>query len=132
MNKEDKLIEIQTLANECNKLKIEMVNCHEELKNSFNIYKKKFFSKIKKKSDNTITDLKLLLSYLKKHNELKMMYSSYREILREMMKYKKKLIYFSHISKPLISKSHLEMLLKEQNNIIENVSKVNDMLPKIY
>ena len=49
-----------------------------------------------KKSENTITDLKMVLAYLKKHNELKMIYDSYKELLREMLQYKKKL-FISHI-----------------------------------
>ena len=60
-----------------------------------------------------------------------MIYGSYRELLREMLQYKKKLIYFSHLSKPLITEKYLEILLKEQNDLMDNVSKMNEMLPKI-
>jgi len=85
--------------------------------------------KINKKSETTITDLKIVLAYLKKHNEMKMIYDSYRDLLREMLQYKKKIMYFSHLSKPLISDRQLQILLKEQNDIIENVSKIDKILP---
>ena len=60
-----------------------------------------------------------------------MIYSSYKELLREMLQYKKKLIYFSHLSKPLITEQYLETLLREQNDLMDNVSKMNNMLPKL-
>ena len=62
---------------------------------------------------------------------MKMIYNSYKELLREMLQYKKKLIYFSHLSRPLITEQYLESLLKEQNDLMENVSQMNDMLPKL-
>lgn len=126
-----KIREIRELFNECKELKEEVYKCHDNLKDNYKLYKKKTLSKINKSSDTTITDLKVLLAYLKKHNELKMIYDSYKEMLREMLQYKKKIMYFSHLSKPLISEKHLEGLLKEQNDIIENVSKLNEILPKM-
>ena len=125
------LSEITELYNECKSLKTEIYNCHKELKVNFNEYKNGMFSKINKQSDSTITDLKMVLAYLKKHNEMKMIYSSYKELLREMLQYKKKLIYFSHLSRPLITEQYLESLLKEQNDLMDNVSQMNNMLPKI-
>ena len=124
-----KIKEIKKLFRECKELKTEVYECHDELKENFTVYKKTILNKINKKSENTITDLKLVLSYLKKHNELKMIYDSYRELLREMLQYKKKIMYFSHLSKPLISDRQLQILLKEQNDIIENVSKIDKILP---
>jgi len=125
-----KVREIRDLFHDCKKLKKEVYKCHDDLKDNFKNYKKNILSKINKNSDTTITDLKVLLAYLKKHNELKMIYDSYKEMLREMLQYKKKIMYFSHLSQPLISEKHLEVLLKEQNNIIENVTKMSDILPK--
>ena len=57
------------------------------------------FKKLNKNSDSTITDLKMVLAYLKKHNEMKMIYNSYKELLREMLQYKK--LYISHICQDL-------------------------------
>ena len=127
----NKVREIRVLYKECKNLKYEVYKCHDDLKDRYKHYKKKMLSKINKNSDTTITDLKVLLAYLKKHNELKMIYDSYKEMLREMLQYKKKIMYYSHLSKPLISEKYLETLLKDQNNIIENVSKINDILPKM-
>lgn len=126
-----KISEINTLFEECKNLKSEVYKCHRELKVNFNDYKNTMFKKLNTNSNSTITDLKIVLAYLKKHNELKMIYGSYRELLREMLQYKKKLIYFSHLSKPLITEKYLEILLKEQNDLMDNVSKMNEMLPKI-
>ena len=52
--------------------------------------------------ENTITDLKMVLAYLKKHNELKMVYDSYKELLREMLQYKKKIVYFYALMNPVV------------------------------
>jgi hypothetical protein len=126
---EKKIKEIKKLFHECKDLKTEVYGCHDELKQNFTMYKKKILHKINKKSETTITDLKIVLAYLKKHNEMKMIYDSYRDLLREMLQYKKKIMYFSHLSKPLISDRQLQILLKEQNDIIENVSKIDKILP---
>lgn len=128
---ETKISEIKKLFNECKTLKSEVYKCHRELKVNFDDYRNRMFKKLNKNSDTTITDLKMVMAYLKKHNELKMIYSSYKELLREMLQYKKKLIYFSHLSKPLITEQYLETLLREQNDLMDNVSKMNNMLPKL-
>lgn len=124
-----KIKEIKKLFEECKELKEEVYFCHEDLKTNYTSYKKTILSKINTKSESTITDLKIVLAYLKKHNELKMIYDSYKELLREMLQYKKKILYFSHLSKPLISDKQLQILLKEQNDIIENVGKIDSILP---
>ena len=128
---ESRISEIKKLFNECKTLKSEVYKCNRELKVNFDDYRNKMFKKLNTNSDTTITDLKMVMAYLKKHNELKMIYSSYKELLREMLQYKKKLIYFSHLSKPLITEQYLETLLREQNDLMDNVSKMNNMLPKL-
>jgi hypothetical protein len=125
-----KIEEIKNLFNECKQLKSEVYTCHGELKTNYSVYKKQILRKMNKNSENTISDLKMVLAYLKKHNELKMIYDSYKELLREMLQYKKKILYFSHLSKPLISDKQLQILLKEQNDIIENVGKIDEILPQ--
>ena len=121
--------EIKNLFKECKELKEEVYKCHKELKFNFDDYRNQMFKKLSNNSDSTITDLKMVLAYLKKHNEMKMIYNSYKELLREMLQYKKKIVYFSHLSKPLISDKQLQILLKEQNDIIESVGKIDDILP---
>ena len=86
--------QIKNLYKECKELKDEVYKCHKELKFNFDDYRNKMFSKLGKNSDSTITDLKMVLAYLKKHNEMKMIYNSYKELLRKMLQNKKKLIYF--------------------------------------
>lgn len=100
--------------------------------------KKRYFVIIKRNkkifnstTNNTITDLKILLSYLKKHNELKLIYSSYKELLKIILEYKKKFSYLSHISKPFISKKQLINMVKQQNNIMTQVGKLNDYIPNL-
>ena len=73
-----KVKEIKKLFQECKELKNEVYTCHDELKTNYSVYKKQILSKMNKKSENTITDLKMVLAYLKKHNELKMIYDSYK------------------------------------------------------
>ena len=131
MEKQKNIEQIKYLFKECKDLKEEVYKCHRELKINFDDYRNKMFKKLNKNSDSTITDLKMVLAYLKKHNEMKMIYNSYKELLREMLQYKKKLIYFSHLSRPLITEQYLESLLREQNDLMENVSQMNDMLPNL-
>ena len=126
---EKKIKEIKKLFQDYKELKEEVYFCHEDLKSNYTSYKKTILNKINTKSESTISDLKIVLAYLKKHNELKMIYNSYKELLREMLQYKKKMVYFSHLSKPLISDKQLQVLLKEQNDIIENVGKLDLILP---
>ena len=123
-----KLNKIKELNNKITSLKKEYITCHTHLQNNFIKYRKEYNLKIIDKSNNAITDLKLLLSYLKKHNELKMVYSSYKEILKLMLHYKKKLMYYTHLSNPRLSDKDLNLLLKEQANIMSLVQNVQNAM----
>ena len=83
------------------------------------------FKKMKK------THLKLLLAYLKKHKELKTIYNSYKELLQLILMYRKKFQYFNHISKPLISKKDMKLLIKQQNTILSDVDKLGELIPNM-
>ena len=85
----------------------------------------------KKKTQDNISNLKLLLAYLKKHKELKTIYNSYKELLQLILMYKKKFQYFNHISKPLISKKDMVILLNQQNTMLKDVEKLNELIPDI-
>ena len=85
--------------------------------------------KFKRKTQDNITNLKLLLAYLKKHKELKTIYNSYKELLQLILMYRKKFQYFNHISKPLISKKDMNILIKQQNNILRDVDKLGELIP---
>ena len=127
----DKLSEIKQLYKECKELNKMYIECHDDVVDMFLDYKKKHNNKLIKSSDTTISDLKLLLAYLKKHNELKMVYNSYKDILKMMLNYKKKLIYYSHLSKPLITDDQLKIMVRDQQEIMGTIEQLNKMLPKL-
>ena len=83
------------------------------------------------KSNTAISDLKVLLAYLIKHNELKMVYNSYKHLLKIMLNYKKKIIYFTELSKPYINDEELIMLVKEQNDIMNVVQQIGNIMPNL-
>ena len=85
--------------------------------------------KFRRKTQDNISNLKLLLAYLKKHKELKTIYNSYKELLQLILMYRKKFQYFNHISKPLISKKDMNILIKQQNNILRDVDKLGELIP---
>ena len=129
MNK-DTIEEIRSLFHECKELKTQYVECHRNMKKDYLQYKSSYNRKAIKSSDSAITDLKLVLSYLKKHNELKMVYHSYKEILKLMLEYKKKLIYFASLSESSISEEEMIKMLQEQNDIMKTIEQLNGILPK--
>ena len=77
------------------------------------------------KADNSVSDLKILLAYLKKHNELKLVYSSYKEVLKLLLQFKKKFSYYSHISKPILSKKTL------RNMVLQQVDELDKKIPDV-
>ena len=83
---------------------------------------------IESKSNKTINNLRLLLSYLKKHNELKLMYDSYKTILQQFLNLQYNLKYFANISKQIIPDDELELMVKTQNNIISYVKTMDKKL----
>ena len=85
----------------------------------------------KMKTQDNISNLKLLLAYLKKHKELKTIYTSYKELLQLILMYRKKFQYFNHISKPLISKKDMKLLIKQQNTILSDVDKLGELIPNM-
>ena len=129
MNK-DTIEEIRSLFHECKDLKTQYVECHQNMKKDYLQYKSSYNRKAIKSSDSAITDLKLVLSYLKKHNELKMVYHSYKEILKLMLEYKKKLIYYASLSESTISEEQMIKMLHEQNDIMKTIEQLNGILPK--
>ena len=102
------------------------IECHKSLK-EYKKNKREFNTK----SKNAIGDLKLLLAYLKKHNELKLVYSSYKEILKQMLNFKKKFEYLNHISKPRISETQLQYMSKQQDDLMANMTKLTKDIPDV-
>ena len=127
----EKLEEAKKLLEECNRLKTEYLDCHNELNENYLIYKKIYNKKMIDKSNTAISDLKVLLAYLRKHNELKMVYNSYKHLLKIMLNYKKKIIYFTELSKPYINDEELIMLVKEQNDIMNVVQQIGNIMPNL-
>ena len=83
------------------------------------------------KTNNSVSELKILLAYLKKHNELKLVYNSYKEVLKLLLQFKKKFSYYSHISKPILSKKKLQNMVLQQNTLMSHVDTLNTQIPTI-
>ena len=127
----DKIKEAQQLLEECKELKQQYLNCHDDLTKNYSIYKNEYNNDIITKSDNAISDLKILLNYLKTNDELKMVYHSYKCLLKVMLNYKKKIIYYAKLSTPNISNTELIRLVNEQNQIMDVVQKISNALPDL-
>jgi len=82
-----------------------------------------------KKTDKTVSNIKLILAYLKKHEELKLIYNSYKELLQLILMYRKKFQYLTHLSKPLISNDDMDILVNQQKRIMKDVDKLNGLIP---
>ena len=104
---------------------------HSRMKKTHLITIQKNRIKFRRKTQDDISNLKLLLAYLKKHKELKTIYNSYKELLQLILMYRKKFQYFNHISKPLISKKDMNILIKQQNTILGDVEKLSELIPNM-
>ena len=105
--------------------------CHKLLKNNYLLKIKQNNYEFNNKTNKTVSNIKLLLAYLKKHHELKLVYSSYKDIMKEFLQFKKKFAYLSHISKPLLSTDELKNMVKQQNTIMGHVDYLSKKIPKI-
>tara|TARA_B110001469_G_C9628269_1_gene313861 strand:- start:850 stop:1284 length:435 start_codon:yes stop_codon:yes gene_type:complete len=127
-------INIEKFEEKYNILSEMVINLGKEREKSkivFRLMKRKIIhnnSIIEYKSTKTINNLRLLLSYLKKHNELKVMYDSYKAILAQFLNLQYNLKYFSSISKQIIPDDELELMVKTQNNIISYVKTMDKKL----
>ena len=127
-------INIEKFTEKYNTLSEMVINLGREREKSkivFRLMKRKIIYNnniIESKSNKTINNLRLLLSYLKKHNELKIMYDSYKTILQQFLNLQYTLKYFSSISKQIIPDDELELMVKTQNNIISYVKTMDKKL----
>tara|TARA_B100001142_G_C14220357_1_gene611267 strand:+ start:467 stop:910 length:444 start_codon:yes stop_codon:yes gene_type:complete len=108
-----------------------LIICHKEFRNKYFMLINKNNKKMNIKADNGIRELKLLLNYLKKHHELKVIHNAYKDIMSLYLNLKKKFVYFSHISKPLISDSQLKEMVKQQEDLMEYIDHLNSEIPKL-
>lgn len=108
-----------------------LINCHKQLKNKYLILIKKNNKKFNSKADNGIRELKLLLNYLRKHHELKVIYNSYKDIMNHYLNLKKKFSYLSYISKPLIPEKQLKNMVKKQEYLMNYIDNLNKKIPKL-
>jgi len=108
-----------------------LINCHKELKNKYLILINKNNKKFNSKADNGIRELKLLLNYLRKHHELKVIYNSYKDIMNHYLNLKKKFSYLSYISKPLIPENQLKNMVKKQEYLMSYIDNLNKKIPKL-
>ena len=127
-------INVEKFTEKYNTLSEMVINLGKEREKSkivFRLMKRKIIHNnniIESKSNKTINNLRLLLSYLKKHNELKIMYDSYKTILQQFLNLQYTLKYFSSISKQIIPDDELELMVKTQNNIISYVKTMDKKL----
>jgi len=127
-------INIEKFTEKYNTLSEMVINLGREREKSkivFRLMKRKIIYNnniIESKSNKTINNLRLLLSYLKKHNELKLMYDSYKTILQQFLNLQYNLKYFANISKQIIPDDELELMVKTQNNIISYVKTMDKKL----
>jgi hypothetical protein len=108
-----------------------LIHCHKAFKNKYLILIKKNNNKFNTKADNGIRELKLLLNYLKKHHELKVIHNAYKDVMSHYLDLKKKFAYFSHISKPLISEPQLKGMVKQQEDLMKYIDHLNSQIPKL-
>jgi hypothetical protein len=108
-----------------------VINCHNQFKNKYLILIKHNNTKLNNKADNGIRELKLLLNYLKKHHELKVIHNAYKDVMNHYLNLKKKFAYFSHISKPLISDVQLKDMVKKQDDLMNYIDNLNKKIPKL-
>ena len=108
-----------------------LIHCHKEFKNKYLILINTNNTKFNTKADNGIRELKLLLSYLKKHHELKVIHNAYKDVMNHYLDLKKKFAYFSHISKPLISEPKLKGMVKQQEDLMKYIDHLNSQIPKL-
>ena len=116
---------------ETKKAQTRYIICHKSLKNKYLLQIKINNDKFENKTKNTVSNIKLLLAYLKKHNELKLVYHSYKDIMKQFLQFKKKFAYLGHLSKPILSAEELKHMVKQQNNIISHVDYLSKKIPKI-
>lgn len=108
-----------------------LIYCHKEFKNKYIILINKNNKKINSKADNGIRELKLLLSYLKKHHELKVIHNAYKDVMNHYLELKKKFSYFSYLSKPLIPEQKLKGMVKKQEDLMRYIDHLNKSIPQI-
>ena len=108
-----------------------LINCHKEFKNKYLILIKQNNKKFNTKADNGIRELKLLLNYLRKHHELKVIYNSYKDVMNHYFNLKKKISYFSYISNPLIPDNQLKNMVKKQEDLMTYIDTLNKKIPKL-
>ena len=108
-----------------------LINCHKKFKNKYLILIKQNNKKFNTKADNGIRELKLLLNYLRKHHELKVIYNSYKDVMNHYLNLKKKFSYLSYISKPLIPDNQLKNMVKKQEDLMTYIDTLNKKIPKL-
>lgn len=115
---------------------IDIIETYNNAK-KFNILFIICYLKIKKKIKNKIDYLTQLLQIIKqkqkiknKNCDLKPIYDSYKDNLKELHNLKRKIEYFTYISKPIISEEELQLMIKQQSNMVDNISKLSRAIPK--
>ena len=121
----DNFENVTTIINELYTIENEYLNCILSTKVNYENYKNKIEFEIFDKSKNFKNDLYMINLYIKKHNELKTVYSSYKLLINEIVNYRKYINVLKNMSKPLISKDKMRILLDDQKEIKNIITKIN-------
>lgn len=118
------------IINELYEIENNFVKCMIELEKAHEKYKLDFINKFSDKSKNLVDVLKDLSDKSKEdmNYEYKL---KYEKILRELEVYKMKISKLNKMSKSIISKNQMRILLQDQEKIQKIIKKINVSTLKI-
>ena len=111
------------IINEILILQNEFIECIIKLKKFHKTYKNNFFIEFTLRSKNLVNIFESIHV-----NKYKISSEKYQELYNQLEKYKEQMRIFSSMSKPLISKEKMEVLLKDQKNINDILKKVEKII----
>ena len=118
------------IINELYEIENNFVKCMIELEKAHEKYKLDFINKFSDKSKNLVDVLKDLSD--KSKEDMNYQYKlKYEKILRELEVYKMKISKLNQMSKSIISKNQMRILLQDQEKIQKIIKKINVSTLKI-
>ena len=118
------------IINELYEIENNFIRCIIELEKAHEKYKKDFVNKFSDKYKNLIDVLKDLSD--KSRKDMNYEYKiKYEQILQELEIYKMKINKLNQMSKPIISKNQMRILLQDQEKIQKIIKKINVSTLKI-
>jgi len=118
------------IINELYEIENNFIRCIIELEKAHEKYKQDFVNKFSDKSKNLVDVLKDLSD--KSRKDMNYEYKiKYEKILKELEVYKMKISKLNKMSKPIISKNQMRILLQDQEKIQKIIKKINVSTLKI-